>query len=96
MKIRLDISADTPTYYVNHVEIGYGSHDFSFAVARLPSVFSPSQLATMKSTGEITVTPELVLVLPPTLIPRLITALSLQQQKFESSFGKIKKAEDEK
>lgn len=68
VKMRVDITPDTPNYYVNFAEVSQTPHDFCLAVARIPSKISTSHQQELKASGVISIDPTLTLTLPPTLL----------------------------
>jgi hypothetical protein len=89
-KVVMKVTKDLPTYYIDHVEVGSGIHDFSLIVAKLPGRFTAEELSAAATTGELEVEPLLQLYLPPTLIPALIKALNTQKDAFEEMQGPIR------
>lgn len=89
VKIVLEASEDTPSYYVNYVEIIHSQHEFGLYAAQMPTKLSTDSLEAARKSGEIHVEPTLQLVVPPTLIPGLIRALETQKQSYEKEFGMI-------
>lgn len=85
--IKLDISSDTPSYYVNYMAVGHTKHDFTISVARVPSFLTPDQEARVKKESIFSMEAALQLVVPPTLIKGLIEALTKQINKYEKETG---------
>lgn len=79
----------TPVYYINNAEISSSAYEFGMAVARLPTKPSAEQMHEMRTDGVLNVEAELVLLMPPTLIPGLIRALNTQREVYEAQFGAI-------
>ncbi|HEY2781068.1 MAG TPA: hypothetical protein VGI90_09830 [Steroidobacteraceae bacterium] len=90
LKILLNDDADIPSYYVNYAEITQGMHEFSLYVAKVPGRLSAETLATVQETNELRVDPLLQIVFPPTLLPGLLRALTLQKDSYESMHGEIR------
>jgi len=78
VRIVLEPQEHTPTYYANHAEVSRGAHDFGVSFAHLPTKFSKEKLETVTDEGELKYSPNVQLVLPPTVIPGLIRALQTQ------------------
>jgi hypothetical protein len=93
VKVVMGFGSDVPSYYVNHAEISNSPHDFTLTVGKASGRFTPTQQEAALESGQIAVEPMLQLVLPPTLIPALITALETQRATFESNYGPIRSAE---
>lgn len=90
IKVQVVVDAfDGPSQYVNHAEIAHSSHEFILTFAQVSAKLSKSALAEMGNTHELIVEPSAQFMLPPTLIPLLINALSTQLQKYEQEFGKV-------
>lgn len=87
LKIVVEASQDTPTYYVNHAEIAAGQHEIAIWFARLPTKPSRLEMEEAKVTGEIIVDPEFQILVPPTLIPGLISALEQTKERHEAMYG---------
>jgi hypothetical protein len=96
VKVVLDVSDDTPSYYVNVLEIAHSRHDFSLVAARVPAKTSVQKLELAKQTGEMRVEPERQLVVPPTVIPSLIRALTIQRASYEQKYGVLPDEEEQK
>ena len=86
-RIKLDISSDTPSYYVNYMAVGHTKHDFTISAARIPAFPTAEQEASVKKESIISVETTLHLVVPPTLIKGLIEALTKQINKYEEETG---------
>jgi len=89
INVQLEAKPDVPFYYVNYMAVGQTIYDFSISVAKLPSLFTPEQLAEVQKGQPITVEPILQLVMPPRVAKGLIVALTDQVRKYESQFGEI-------
>ena len=88
MGFSVQLSPETPTYYFNHAEITYLPHDFSLLFARLPAKLTPDRLEEAQG-GTLTLECELQVLLAPTMIPRLIEALTIQRRRYEEQWGPI-------
>ncbi len=86
-----DLKPDTPYYYVNYAAVSHSPYDFSMTVLRIPAELSPEQKELAKVGKPVPIEPLLQLILPPRLIGGLIRAFTDQQQKYEKSFGQIRK-----
>ena len=83
------ITDGTPTYYINHAEISVSPYEFGIATARLPTKPTAEQIAAARITGELAVEAELVLLMPASVIPGLIRALTQQKTLYETQYGPI-------
>lgn len=93
VRIVVEASQDTPTYYVNHAEIALGQHELALWFARLPTKPSRAETEEVRRSGEIVVDPEFQILIPPTLLPGLIEALGTTLSTYETLFGPIRKNE---
>jgi hypothetical protein len=89
VRVAVDVPSDVATYYANHVEVSRTSHDFSITVARIPSQLQKDVKEAAIRSGVLHIEPLLQLVVPPTLIPGLIKALTIQQKNYEAEQGPI-------
>jgi hypothetical protein len=90
MRVVVDSAIDTPSYYVNYAELHHSQHEFGIALVRLPGKLPAEKIAEIQKAGEFVVNADILLLVPPTLIPGLITALQIQQAAYEANFGPIK------
>lgn len=88
-QIVVDLAIDTPTYYINHVEIAVNRHEVALWFARLPTKPGRDQLAVIQETNELVVEPEFQILVPPTLLPGLISAFQKSKETYEAQFGPI-------
>jgi hypothetical protein len=89
IKLLLDLSDDTPIYYVNYFEVSQIPQEFGLLAARMPTKLSAQQQATAKENGILALAPMLQLVFAPALARSLIGALQIQLNLYEKNFGKI-------
>ena len=95
LKVVVDPTEDTSAHYINHAEIHHSLNEFGMFVARVPPRLSAAKLEQAKQSGTVIVEPLLHLLFPPTMVPGLIRALTLQREAYETRFGRIKeKPED--
>jgi len=66
----------------------------TMVVARVPAKQSKLATAEMRQTGELLIEPDVQVLLPPTVVPGLIKALTLQLEKYEERFGPVPKEKD--
>lgn len=86
-RIALQVPPETPIYYVNYAEIGFTAHEFSLTAVRAPTKLSPAVLEMVRAEGTLTLDADIQLVIPPTMIPGLIRALSISKDQYEQSTG---------
>lgn len=94
-KIVVEATADTPTYYINHVEIAVNQHELAMWFARLPTKPSRFELDEALATGELVVDPEFQILIAPTLLEGLISALQSTKETYEGIFGPIRRKTDD-
>ena len=90
VKIRLEALPDAPTYYANFVEISHTAHEFMLSTARVPTKLPEPLKQEAVNKGELVLTPELQIVIAPTVLPGLIRALKIQRESYEKKFGEIR------
>ena len=94
VRIVVDVSPDTPTYYANHVEIAINKHEIAVWIARIPTKPGREEMAFAEASGEIVVDAEMQILLPPTLIDGLLSALQTTKDNFETAFGPIRELKE--
>jgi hypothetical protein len=88
LSISLQIGEETFTYYANHAEIASTPHEFALLFARMPTKLPPEKLDEAMS-GNLTLTSDVQILIPATLIPGLIRALNTQKANHEQRYGTI-------
>ena len=93
-EVRLSISTqvgeETFTYYANFIEIASTAHDFGLLFARMPGKLPPEKLQeAVRGGGSLTLTCDVQIVIPATLIDSLIRALNTQKATHERQYGTI-------
>ena len=88
-RVFLEVSPNAPVYYVSHAEVSHTQHDIGLAFGLMPTRLSPADRETAMTTGELHIETMVQILIPPTLLPGLINALSIQKEKYEEMFGKI-------
>jgi hypothetical protein len=78
---------DGPAYYVNFAEIAISTNEFTMLAARVPTKLSAQRLQEAKAQGTLTFNAEVQLIMPPTLIPGLIRALTVSKEQYEKQAG---------
>jgi hypothetical protein len=96
MAVRIVVSVpdDLPVYYVNFIEVTHSLNEFGLFAVRAPVKPTSQQLEEAQQTGQMRLDPEFHMVLPPTVIPGLIRALTAQKEAYERRFGTIVVAEE--
>lgn len=83
----LEVSDDTPQYYVNHAEINSTVHEFVISAGRLPGRLTQAQIEMVRATSVLPTPADVQLLIPPTLIVGLIRALQTQKDVYEAQYG---------
>jgi hypothetical protein len=85
--IAVDVPDGVPSYYVNWIEISHTKWDFCIIGATMPARHNQSKIAELKATRVLTLNADVQLIIPPTLLPGLISALTIQKEKFEKEMN---------
>ena len=88
-QVKLAVTEDTQSTYVNVAEVSATLNDVSILFARVPAKLSEMQLAEANDTGWLEQDALVEMVLPLQLITGLINALTIQRDVYESRYGKI-------
>jgi hypothetical protein len=88
LTISTQVGEDTFTYYANYAEIASTPHEFAFLFARMPAKLSPEKLEEARA-GTLTLTSDVQILIPATLIPGLIRALNTHKTVHEQRYGTI-------
>ena len=83
----LDITSDTPQYYVYHAEVNFTVHEFTLSLGRMAARIRPEQAATFRESGVMPIPADLQILIPPSLVPGLMRALSSSRDQYEKQFG---------
>lgn len=86
--VTTQIGDETFTYYANYAEIACVAHDFSMLFARLPAKLSSDKIEEAR-TGYLTLTCDVQILIPTTLIDGFIRALTTQKAAYEQRYGTI-------
>jgi hypothetical protein len=90
LSISTQVGEETFTYYANHAEITSSAHDFALLFARTPSKLSPEKLQeALSGGGSLSLTCDVQILIPATLIDGLIQALNTQKATRERQYGTI-------
>lgn len=92
--VRLEPIENASVYYVNYIEVTTSPQDFSIIGGRLPAKLSEEKIQEIQSSGALTVEPDVHIVIPVTLVPAIIRALTGQKELYEKLYGiQIKEVE---
>ena len=86
--ITTQVSEETFTYYANFAEVAAIPHDFAILFARTPAKLSSEKMEEARA-GNLTLTCDVQILLPITLIDGLIRALTAQKAGYEQRYGTI-------
>ena len=86
---------DASPLYINFAEVSHSRHEFMMHCLQVPTKLTPTMREVILSSGELRLSPILTLLMPPTLLPGLIKALTLQMEKYEQQCGPIRKTPEE-
>lgn len=89
LRVIVEPNDNTAMYYANYIEVAHSIHEFALNIVRVPTKLSSETLKQATATKELLVSPEIQILLPPTIIAGLIEALQKQKTAYESIFGKI-------
>ncbi len=84
------VSESTPSYYSNYIEVGHSPYEFVMTFAKVPTRPKPEHIRGAIRGEPIPVEAILQVEVPTRLLEGLINALSIQMQKYEKSYGRIK------
>jgi hypothetical protein len=88
LSLATQVGEETFTYYANHAEIASTPHEFALLFARMPAKLPPEKLEEA-SGGTLTLTSDVQILIPATLIPGLIRALNTHKAVHEQRYGTI-------
>ena len=94
-QIVVNPSDDLSSIYANHAEVAHSFHEFTIFFGQLPTKASMAVVESVKTTGQIRIEPDAQVIVPPTLIPGLISALEAQLKKYEEKHGIILRKDDQ-
>ncbi len=88
LSLATQVGDETFTYYANHAEIASTPHEFALMFARMPAKLPPEKLEEVGG-GTLTLTSDVQILIPATLIPGLIRALNTHKTVHEQRYGAI-------
>ena len=89
-RIVVSVSPHTPTFYGNYAEISQTQHDIGLTFVQMPIRLSDADRRDVATTGQIQVEQNVQVIIPSTLLPGLIRALTIQRENYEAAFGKLR------
>ena len=90
LKVALEPSGDQ--FYANFAEVAAAQHEFQISFALVPAKLTAEKIETIKNGSPLSVDAIVQIMLPPTIIPGLIRALTITKEQFEAIAGPIKDA----
>lgn len=90
VRLAMDVTEDTPVYYVNYAEVNFHANEFTVSAVRVPPRPSAARMEEAAETGRLRIECSVQLVLPVGVVPGLIRALSVQKENYENQWGLIK------
>src|SRR5262249_14192311 len=92
VRVILDPIDESSVYYANYVEVSFASHDCLLSFVRVPTKLSTAQTEEAKG-GTLKLGPIVQVIVPPTLVPGLIRALTTTKDGYEKAIGPIQEPE---
>jgi hypothetical protein len=90
LKVILDPTDDTPSYYANYAEATFAPHECALYFARVPTKLGVDRTDEARAAGTLRIDPSMQIVFGPTLLPGLIRALTTIKGAYETTFGPIR------
>ena len=88
LKVSLESSSDQ--IYANYAEVTAAQHEFQISFALVPTRPSAEKIEAIKSGSPLFVDAIVQVMLPPTIVPGLIRALTITKEQYEAIAGPIK------
>lgn len=85
LRATIEPTDSSPVYFVNLMEVGHTAHDFTIFGIRVPAKLSRAQLEVVSKDEPLVLPAEFQVIIPPTLVPGLISALTSQLAEYEKS-----------
>lgn len=89
LNVMMVADPDSPALFVNHFEIRSNLHEFSLLAKRMPTKLSPAEIESAQADGHFIVEPDVQLIVPPTVMPSLISALTIALEGYEARYGAV-------
>jgi hypothetical protein len=89
VRVVLDAVDESAVYYANYAEASLGNHECLLSFARVPTKMNIARTEEAKS-GVLRLEPLVQIIVPPTLLPGLIRALTVTKDGYEKTIGSIK------
>ena len=88
IRVIVDAPDELAVYYANYAEASAGHHECLISFARVPTKLSVARTEEAKG-GTLRLEPLVQVMIPPTLLPGLIRALSITKEGYEKLVGLI-------
>jgi hypothetical protein len=89
VRVLVDAVDESAVYYANYVECSFAPHECLLSFARVPAKLSVARTEEAKG-GTLRLEPLVQIIVPPTLMPGLIRALTTTKEGYEKIMGPIK------
>jgi hypothetical protein len=86
VSVAMQVGDETVTYYANLAEIAPLQHDFAMLFGRLPAKLPPDKQEEAKA-GMVTLTSDVQILIPATMIEGLMRALATAKTIYEQRYG---------
>jgi hypothetical protein len=90
IKVAVEPTDDTPTYYANYAEVNLAAHEFALSFVRVPTKLGTGRTADVQESGSLELEPVVQVLFAPTLLPGLVRALTTMRAAYEERFGPIR------
>jgi hypothetical protein len=88
-KVSVEVSEETPFFYVNYAEAGFAAHEIALSFVRIPTKLSSAKVDEAKG-GILRCEATAHVLFAPTLLPGLIRSLTTIKESYEKTFGPVK------
>jgi hypothetical protein len=87
VRIGLEPTDNVSVYYANYIEVANSIHDFSLFCSRVPAKLTTEKIEEINNIDELVLEPEVQIIIPTTLVPGLIRALTTQRENYERALN---------
>src|SRR3989442_12404014 len=88
IKVNVSVQYNSDPLYANYAEVSSAQHEFQMGFALAPTKPSAEQIEQARA-GNVKLDGLVQILLPPTVIPSLIRALTTTKDQHEAMFGPI-------
>jgi hypothetical protein len=93
VRVLMNAADDAAVIYANYAEATFGQHDCLISFGAVPAKLSARKTEEAKG-GMLTIEPLVQVVIPPTLLPGLIKALTVTKDAYELQVGPIREPKE--